>query len=68
MPPRREKALSPDLGGTATLIGYPRNIIMITGVCVKLQSLQNAYTILMWFLFIFTANLDDSFLCSLLVY
>lgn len=55
-------------GSTATLIGYHRRIIVITGICVKLQSLRNAFTILMSFLFIFTANLDDSFLCSLAVY
>ena len=33
---------------------------MITCDCVKLQSLQNAFTILMAFLFTFIANLDDS--------
>ena len=32
---------------------------MITGNFIKLQSLWNAFTILMAFLFIPTANLDD---------
>ena len=33
---------------------------MIPGICEKLQSLQNAFTTLLPFLFIFIANLDDS--------
>lgn len=35
-------------------------MIMITCDCVKLQSLLDAFTVLLAFLFVLIANLDDS--------